>query len=146
METPRYERGIRMNDSFDHLARLQRQLGGIASQVTRVQFTYFSAAERWRPAINAYQCGGHFIVCVDLAGTEQAPRVVAEARRLIIRGERPPPGPPCDREEPVQVLEMEIDYGPFERVVEFPAEVHADLVKAEYREGLLWVYLPLRDL
>jgi HSP20 family protein len=136
-----------MNDPFDHLAHLQRQLGGIAAQLTRVQFTYFTAAERWRPAINAYHCGNQFVICVDLAGADQsATEVVAEPRRLIIRGERPPPGPPCDQSETVHVLEMEIDYGPFERVVELPADIHPNRVKAEYREGLLWVSLPLRGL
>jgi HSP20 family protein len=136
-----------MNDPFDHLTRLQRQLGGIASQLTRVQFTHFSAVERWRPAVNAYRCGGHFIICVDLAGADQsATQVVAEPRRLMIRGRRPPPGPPCDQAEPVHVLEMEIDYGPFERVIELPEDIHPNRVKAEYREGLLWVYLPLHDL
>jgi HSP20 family protein len=134
-----------MNDPMDPLARLQRQLGGIASQVTQVQFTYTSA-ERWRPSVNAYRCGDRFIICVDLAGADQsATQVVAEPHRLIIRGERPPPGPPCDGEA-VQVLEMEIDYGPFERVIELPAEIHPNHVKAEYREGLLWVDLPLRGL
>jgi HSP20 family protein len=136
-----------MNDPFDPLARLQRQLGGIASQLTRVEFTYIGAAARWRPPINAYRCGERFIVCVDLAGADQsATRVVAEPRRLVIRGQRPPPGPPCDQGEPVQVVEMEIDYGSFERVIEFPAEILPHQVTAEYREGLLWISLPIAAL
>jgi len=40
---------------------------------------------------------------------------------------------------------MEIDYGPFERMLELPAEVDPERVNAEHREGLLWVYLPLRQ-
>jgi HSP20 family protein len=105
------------------------------------------AADRWRPAINAYRCGDRFIICVDLAGADQSTmQVQAEARRLIIRGQRHPPEPPCDQSYSVQILAMEIDYGPFERVLELPAEIHPDGVKAEHREGLLWVSLPLRDL
>lgn len=136
-----------MNDPFGHLERLQRELGIIAAQVTQVRFTYSSTADRWRPAINAYRCGDRFIICVDLAGADQSTmQVLAEARRLIIRGQRHPPEPPCDQAYSVQILAMEIDYGPFERVLELPAEIDPDGVKAEHREGLLWVTLPLRDL
>src|SRR5438128_1378640 len=133
-----------MNDPFQHLERLQRELGKIAFQITHVRFAHFGGAERWRPAVNAYRCADQFIICVDLAGADKAGvEAIAEPRRLTIRGTRPPPEPGCDQPQPVQVLEMEIDYGPFERVLELPAEVDPKAVKAEYREGLLWVYLPL---
>ena len=58
---------------------------------------------------------------------------------------RQPPEPACDQPQTVQVLAMEIDYGPFERMLELPAEVDPERVNAEHREGLLWVYLPLRQ-
>ena len=70
--------------------------------------------------------------------------VRAEPRRLLISGVRPPPEPACDQPQPVQVLAMEIDYGPFERVLNLPAEVDAARVNAEHRDGLLWISLPLR--
>jgi HSP20 family protein len=136
-----------MNDPFGHLERLQRELGNIASQLTQVHFSFLSAGEGWRPAINAYRCGNRFIVCVDLAGVDMATlQVRAEPGRLTIRGKRPPPEPPCDRPQPVQVLEMEIDYGPFERVLELPAEIDPKRVSAEHRDGLLWIDLPVRGL
>jgi HSP20 family protein len=133
-----------MNDPSSHLERLQCELGTIAFQLTQVHFARFGAAERWRPAVNAYRCAERFIVCVDLAGADMSGiKVIAEPRRLILRGTRPPPEPDCDQPQPVHVLEMEIDYGPFERVLELPAAVDSDGVKAEYREGLLWIHLPL---
>jgi HSP20 family protein len=136
-----------MSDPFGHLEHLQRELANIASQLTQVHFTVLTAAERWRPAINAYRCGDRFIICVDLAGVDKAAvQVLAEPHRLTIRGQRPPPEPPCGQSQPVQVLEMEVDYGPFERVLELPAEVDPRRVSAEHREGLLWVNLPMRDL
>ncbi|HEY5778975.1 MAG TPA: Hsp20/alpha crystallin family protein [Terrimicrobiaceae bacterium] len=134
-----------MDDPFAHLERLQRELGTIAFQLTQVHFARVVAAERWRPAVNAYRCADRFTVCVDLAGADRSGiKVIAEARRLVLRGTRPPPEPDCEQPQPVQVLEMEIDYGPFERVLELPADIDPDGVKAEYREGLLWIYLPLR--
>lgn len=133
-----------MTDPFDHLERLQRELGTIAFQLTQVRFGRVGGTDRWRPAVNAYRCADQFVVCVDLAGVDRsAVQVFAEPRRLVLRGTRPPPGPPCEQPQPVRVLEMEIDYGPFERVLELPSEVDPDQVEAKYREGLLWIYLPL---
>ena len=135
-----------MNDPFGHLERLQRELGNIAFQLTSVQFARFGGAERWRPAVNAYRCADRFIVCVDLAGVDRSTvKVLAEPRRLILRGTRSAPEPACDQPQPVQVLEMEIDYGPFARVLEFPADIDTTSMKAEYRDGLLWVYLPIAE-
>ena len=136
-----------MSDSFSRLERLGRELGNIASQLTHVQFSYFTIAGHWRPAINAYRCGDRFTICVDLAGVDlRAIHVLAEPRRLTICGTRPPPGPPCGQSEPVHVLDMEIDHGAFERVLELPTEIDPESVRAEHREGLLWVYLPFRHL
>ena len=136
-----------MNDPFGHLARLQRELGNIASQLTQVQFTFLTAPGCWRPAINAYRCGDHFIICVELAGVDKSSiHVLAEPRRLTVHGQRTPPEPPCRPSQRVQVLEMEIDYGRFERALELPVEIDPNRVSAEQREGLLWVDLPLRDL
>jgi HSP20 family protein len=133
-----------MNDPLRQLERLGRELGSIAYELTQVHFTQFGPADRWRPAVNAYRCDDSFIICADLAGIDPAAvQVLAEPRRLIIRGTRPPPEPACDSEVSVQVLAMEIDYGPFERTLELPAEVNSERVTAEQRSGLLWIYLPL---
>ena len=48
------------------------------------------------------------------------------------------------RNKPVQVLVMEIDYGAFEREIVLPCDVDPDGVTAEKRDGLLWIFLPLR--
>jgi HSP20 family molecular chaperone IbpA len=38
---------------------------------------------------------------------------------------------------------MEIDQGAFEREIVLPVEVEPEQVRAEQREGLLWIWLPL---
>lgn len=134
-----------MTDPFGDLDRLQRELGTIAFQLTQVHFARVGATNRWRPAVNAYRCADQFVVCVDLAGVDKsAISVFAEHRKLVLRGTRPPPGPPCDQRQAVRVMEMEIDYGPFERVLDLPLDVDPDRVEAKYRDGLLWIYLPLQ--
>jgi HSP20 family protein len=134
-----------MKDPFRSLHQIQRQLGDIAVQVTQAHFIHFDVPSGWQPAVNAFRCGGRFVVCVDLAGVDRAAMEVrAEARRLIIRGSRAIPEPGCNDAPAVQVLTLEIDHGPFERVLELPAEVEPKQVTAEHANGLLWIRLPLR--
>lgn len=133
-----------MNDRHHKLERLRREMDVIALELLHVQFTLpGGATAHWRPAVNAFRCRDRFIVCVDLAGTaREAIKVVVEGRRLIVRGVRPSlePGPDCPG---LTALAMEIDHGVFERVLELPAEVDADRIEAEYRQGILWLKLPL---
>src|SRR5215510_11762640 len=134
-----------MKNPFRSLHEIQRDLGDVAIAVTQTRLIHFTGSTGWHPAVNAFRCGQHFIVCVELAGVERsAIDVRAEARRLIIRGTRPLPEPSCDEEPAAQILALEIDHGPFERVLELPVEVEHQRVSAEFRNGLLWIKLPLR--
>lgn len=132
-------RGIR-------LKRLHGQLGEVAYQLTKVQFSQVSSLEGWQPAINAYRCAHGLAICVDLAGVDkEGIDLRVEPRRLVLRGYRQAPEPESAERKPVQVLVMEIDYGPFEREVLLPAEVDSDQVTAEQSKGFLWIYLPFRS-
>jgi HSP20 family protein len=136
---------VPMKNPFRNLLQLQRDLGDIAVQVTQTHLYHFGVPKGWAPALNAFRCGNHFIVCVELAGVEKSELDVrAESRRLVIRGHRPLPEPACDEAPAIHVLALEIDHGPFERILELPAEVEPDRVSAEHRNGLLWIKLPLR--
>ncbi len=127
------------------LRQLHGQLGSVVYELSRVQFMQFSPSGHWHPAINVYRCEDCVIVCADLAGVKKEQiNLHLEAQRLVLRGERQTPEPEEGRHKPVQVLDMEIDYGPFEREVVFPLEVDTSRVNAEHRQGFLWVYLPIR--
>ncbi|PYJ29092.1 MAG: hypothetical protein DME90_06130 [Verrucomicrobia bacterium] len=62
-----------------------------------------------------------------------------------MRGTRELPEPTHEEGNAVQLLAMEIDYGPFIREVSLPAEVEIDKAHAEQRNGLLWISLPLKE-
>ena len=50
---------------------------------------------------------------------------------------------PVDGEECIlQTIAMEIDYGPFLRVLSLPDDIDVDKTKAEQRNGFLWITLP----
>jgi HSP20 family protein len=120
-------------------------LHNVTSELARLQFSRFGSPT-WQPAINAYRCDKCIRVCVDLAGVERSRiDLTVEPERLIVRGVRDVPEPTHAEGRAVQLLAMEIDYGPFEREVRLPASVDIDNVHAEQRNGLLWILLPLKS-
>jgi HSP20 family protein len=95
-----------------------------------------------------------FIPAVDVSYADDPPRAVVTAalpgirvdeldleiqgRQLIIAGHRRPIGA-----EGLVYQQVEIEHGPFRRVVTLGADVVAEQTRATYDEGLLRVELPL---
>ena len=124
---------------------LHGALQDLTSELSRLQFSGF-APQVWEPAINAYRCEESIRICVDLAGVDRALiDLTVEPRRLLIRGTREVPEPTGEEGCALQLLAMEIDYGPFMREVLLPVEVEIDAAHAEQRNGLLWILLPLKE-
>lgn len=124
---------------------LHGTLGDVTYQVARVQL-WRAAAHKWQPAINAFRCETAVKICVDLAGVEKASiDLTVEPRRVVLRGTRDTPEPVEGEGRAVQMLALEIDFGPFEREIELPAEVDSEGAHAEHENGLLWIYLPLKQ-
>ena len=63
-----------------------------------------------------------------------------EGRELVLAGHRRP----TDSDGRVY-QQLEIDFGPFRRVIPLGADVVADQAKATYRDGILRVELPLAE-
>jgi len=90
-------------------------LHDVTSELARLHFSRVGS-HTWEPAINAYRCDKCIRVCVDLAGVDRSRiDLTVEPERLILRGERDVPEPTHEEGRAVQLLAMEIDYGPFER-------------------------------
>jgi len=120
-------------------------LHDVTSELARLHFSRVGS-HTWEPAINAYRCDKCIRVCVDLAGVDRSRiDLTVEPERLILRGVRDVPEPTHEEGRAVQLLAMEIDYGPFEREVSLSASVDIEKVHAEQRNGLLWISLPLKE-
>jgi len=133
------------DNSTIHLQRLHGRLSELACEMTKMQFSHLSQGGAWSPALNIYHCEHSIVVCADLAGVDRtAIDLNVEPKRLLIRGTRVVPEPNEKACRAVQMLAMEIDSGPFEREVLFPDELDVERVTAEQKNGLLWIYLPLR--
>src|ERR671924_514520 len=84
---------------------------------------------------------GWAVVKVDLAGVSlENVSLEIVGRELVVRGERP-----VQESEGRVYQQVEIEAGPFRRVVELGADVVAEEAKATYEDGILRVELPLRS-
>jgi HSP20 family protein len=80
-----------------------------------------------------------FTVIVNLAGIDpDQVNVTAREGALVISGERR--RQPCEGRVYQQI---EIEYGPFERLVQLPGDVDLARAKARYDQGLLTIELPI---
>jgi HSP20 family protein len=128
------------------LRQLHGRLGDLMIQFTKVNFAHSPAPEGWVPAINAYRCPQGFAICVELAGVKkEAIDIEMQGRQIRLRGQRELPEPRAKGQEPTQIIAMEIDAGPFSREITLPEEIEADAVRAEHKDGYLWIYLPFRS-
>lgn len=93
------------------------------------------------PRVDVYYCGDppKAIVKVDLAGVSlDGIALEVVGRDLVISGERP-----VQETEGRVYQQVEMEAGPFRRVVELNADVVAQQAKATYEDGILRVELPL---
>jgi len=126
-----------------------RWVHGMPGDISRylARFRFARPMPMWQPAINAYRSDGCLRVCVDLAGVGRSEiELVVEPRRLTIRGTRDVPEPVEEkRRGSIQMLIMEIDYGPFERTIDLSDEIEVKAAHADQENGLLWIHLPLKS-
>ena len=109
--------------------------------------TRFSAGGRegsdrahWVPNTDVYATDSGLVVKVELAGMRSEHlEIIVEGNRLRISGTRPDG---C-RAAKASFLVMEINYGPFESVLELPPGYDLSQAKAAYLNGFLRIDVPL---
>jgi HSP20 family protein len=93
------------------------------------------------PAVDVYYASDppRAVVRADLAGIDpNEVQLEIRGRELVLSGHRDPQGGD-DR----VYQQLEIEHGPFRRVVPLGADVDADAAAATYEDGILTVELPL---
>jgi HSP20 family protein len=79
------------------------------------------------------------VIQAEIAGIDPGEiSLEIEGRDLVLSGHRRPA-----RAEDRVYQQLEIDFGPFRRVISLGADVIADAARATYRDGILRVELPL---
>lgn len=99
-----------------------------------------SARAHWVPNTDVYVTDNGLVVKVELAGMRSEHlEITVDGNHLRISGNRPDG---C-RAAKCSFLVMEINYGPFESVLEVPAGYDLSQAKAAYLNGFLRIDVPL---
>jgi HSP20 family protein len=122
-------------DPFDTLFNLQRALDErLASDWFRDQTTSHGPF----PPINVFQQGDDILAIVELPGIDKdSLQIQSKENTIRIAGRKAvsyPEGASVHRRERVS--------GEFDRTLSLPVEINPDAIKAEYRDGILALYLP----
>jgi HSP20 family protein len=99
-----------------------------------------SAKAYWVPNTDVYETDNGLVVKVELAGMRSEHlEITVEGHRMRISGNRPDG---C-RAAKASFLVMEINYGPFESMLELPEAYDLSQAKAAYLNGFLRIDVPL---
>ena len=99
-----------------------------------------SAKAYWVPNTDVYETDNGLVVKVELAGMRSEHlEITVESHRMRISGNRPDG---C-RAAKASFLVMEINYGPFESMLELPEAYDLSQAKAAYLNGFLRIDVPL---
>jgi HSP20 family protein len=125
-------------DLFANFERMRREIDELFGDV--FERTGFRG-RGFSPSVDVYYVDGppRAIVRVELAGIRISDVALEiRGRQLLIAGERR-----AEEAEGRLYQQIEIEHGPFRRVVELGADVIAEQARASYDDGVLVVEVPL---
>jgi HSP20 family protein len=122
-------------DPFEALFNLQRALDGrLMSDWLEDQ----TASQGPFPPINVFQQGDDILAIIELPGIEKnSIEIQAKENTVRIAGKKAIAFP-----EAASVHRRERASGDFDRTLSLPIQIDPDLIKAEYRDGILAIHLP----
>ena len=126
-------------DLFANFERMRREMDELFGDV--VERRRGLRGRGFSPRVDVFYVDNppRAVVKVDLAAVDPADLgLEIRGRQLVIAGERRP-GEAAGR----LYQQIEIEHGPFRRVVELGADVVADKASASYADGVLQVEIPL---
>jgi HSP20 family protein len=130
-------------DLFANFERMRREMDELFGDVFGGGLTGgHSSRGAFTPAVDVYYVADppRAVVRAELAGIRAAEiELEIRGRELVLAGQRRPGG--ADEERLYQ--QLEVQHGPFRRVIALGADVDADAAKATYEDGMLTVELPL---
>ena len=122
-------------DPFDTLFNLQRALEARRTSDWLQQQT---ASQGPFPPINVFQQGDDILAIIELPGLDKSQlQIQAKENTIRICGKKD-----IDFPEGVSVHRRERVFGEFDRTLSLPVQLDPDGIKAEYRDGILALFLP----
>jgi HSP20 family protein len=90
------------------------------------------------PPINIFQQNDDFLVLIELPGVEKDElQIEAKENTIRVSGQKKP-----NYDENASVHRRERRFGVFDRTISLPVKVAAKDIRAEYRDGLLALFIP----
>ena len=139
-----------MFKSYDEmLEELEREMRRVSDDMLLQVFRVSGmAGELWTPRVDVYETAENVVVKVCAAGLapdQMELAISSDNRFLTMRGLRVEQDD--DKTDRIRYYQLEVYYGPFERIVALPAEVSIDRDKltATYKDGFLKVVLPKKE-
>jgi HSP20 family protein len=126
-------------DPFANFERMRREIDELFGDV--FERSGFVPRRGFSPRVDVYYSGDppRAVVNVDLAGVEiDQVGLEIRGRQLLISGERV-----TQEAEGRLYQQIEIEQGPFRRVVELGADVDSSQAQATYEDGVLRIDIPL---
>jgi len=139
-----------MYKSYDEmLEELEREMRRVSDDMLLQVFRVSGmSGELWTPRVDVYETTESIVVKVCAAGLvpDQIDLTIsADNRFLTLRGVRAEQDD--DKADRMRYYQLEVYYGPFERIIALPTDVSLDRDKltAAYRDGFLKVVLPKKQ-
>ena len=129
-------------DLFANFERMRREMDELFGDVLGGGWGGGSRGA-FSPAVDVYYTGDppRAVVRAELAGVPAAEiELEIRGRELVIAGHRRPQ----DTDEERLYQQLEVQHGPFRRVVGLGADVDAEAARASYEDGMLTVELPIK--
>ena len=130
-------------DPFRDLGLLQDRMNRLFDDAGRTWRTDEPAATTsWSPAVDIYETEGEIVVKAELPGMERKDITLhLENNVLTLRGERR--FQKETKEENYHRIER--SYGNFSRSFSIPATVDEEKIRADYKDGVLKIFLPKKE-
>lgn len=136
-----------MYKSYDEmLEELEREMRRVSDDVLLHMFRISSTSgEVWSPRVDVYETTESVVVKVCAAGLDSNQielTISGDNRFITLRGVRVETDE--DKADRIRYHQLEIYYGPFERIIALPSDVPVDREKlsAAYKDGFLKIVMP----
>jgi HSP20 family protein len=90
------------------------------------------------PPTNIFQKGDDFVAVIELPGMGKSDlQIEAKDNTIRISGKKA-----MDYDQNASVHRRERVFGTFDRTISLPVQIDADTIRAEYRDGILALFIP----
>jgi HSP20 family protein len=130
-------------DLFANFERMRREMDELFGDVFGTGPAGLGHRGAFSPSVDVYYVAdpARAVVRAELAGVRAAEiELEIRGRELVIAGHRRPQ----DTDEERLYQQLEVQHGPFRRVVALGADVDAEAARASYEDGMLTVELPIK--